>query len=406
MRYLSLFVFSLTLLFTACTSTQSPRQLPEATYRAVLQAQDQQEIPFVFRVTSPASLEVYNAGELIQVDEISYENDSVHIQMPVFECWINAKIADDGSLNGYYAKAGSTDTVPFTAVQDSVRFPVTEAPKVDVSGSWEVVFSPDAADGGSLAKGIFEQNNGKVSGTFRTTTGDYRYLEGVVDGNTLKLSTFDGAHAFLFTATVSDSTMNGRFYSRNTWQEPFTARRNDAFELPDAESLTALKEGYDRIEFSFPDEKGNLVSLADRQFRNKVVVVQIMGSWCPNCLDETRFFTEYAKAHPDMPVAFVGLAFEYAKTDSAAFHAISRLKERVGVEYPVLLAQYGTTNKDQAQEKLPMLNHIMSFPTSIYIDKQGKVRRIHTGFDGPATGDKYEAFKQEFDRFISKLAAE
>ncbi len=74
--------------------------------------------------------------------------------------------------------------------------------------------------------------------------------------------------------------------------------------------------------------------------------------------------------------------------------------------YPILLAQYGTSNKQKANEKLPMLNHILSYPTTIYIDKAGEVRKIHTGFNGPATGEKFVEFKEEFNKTIKALTSE
>jgi len=103
---------------------------------------------------------------------------------------------------------------------------------------------------------------------------------------------------------------------------------------------------------------------------------------------------------------FVGLAFEYAKTEEKAFQAIKRLQEDAGVNYPILLAQYGTSSKLKANEKLPMLNHVLSYPTTIFIDKEREVRKIHTGFNGPATGEKYHQFTQEFESFIEELLAE
>ena len=176
--------------------------------------------------------------------------------------------------------------------------------------------------------------------------------------------------------------------------------------MPDANALTFLKEGYERLEFSFPDENGKMVSLNDKQFKDKVVIVQLMGSWCPNCLDETKYFTEYYSNNSEKDIAFVALAFEYAKTKSKAFEVIGELKNKIGIEYPILLAQYGTSDKIEAQDKLPMLNHILSYPTSIFIDKKGKVRKIHTGFSGPATGEPYIKFKNEFEAFIEELLVE
>ena len=257
-----------------------------------------------------------------------------------------------------------------------------------------------------MAEGVFNQLDGRVTGTFRTTTGDYRFLEGVQQGDSLKLSTFNGAHAYLFKAKVSDSLIDGVFYSGNHFQAPFSAKRNENFQLPEADGLTYLKEGYDKLEFSFPDADGKMVSLEDEQFKNQVVVVQIMGTWCPNCLDETKFLVEYLEENKSKDVSVVALAFEYVKTPEAAFKAINRLKDRIGVEYPILLAQYASSDKSLAQDKLPMLNHILSYPTTIILDRKGAVRKIHTGFNGPATGNNYLSFKKDFYSFIDELLAE
>ena len=214
------------------------------------------------------------------------------------------------------------------------------------------------------------KNKNKVTGTFRTTTGDYRYLEGIINGDSLKLSTFDGAHAFLFTAKVTDSTMIGNFYSGDHWKEPFFAKFNNSYKLPDENTLTSLNDGYDDFNFSFPDETGRLISYSDERFKNKVTVVQIMGTWCPNCLDESKYYVEYLKNNPNKNIEFVALAFETDKSTKKAFEKINRLKNRLKISYPILLAQYGGTNKQEAAKKLPMLNHILSYPTTIFIDKK------------------------------------
>jgi thiol-disulfide isomerase/thioredoxin len=222
----------------------------------------------------------------------------------------------------------------------------------------------------------------------------------------MKFSVFDGAHAFLFSGKIAGDNMKGAFYSGNHYKSLFKGVRNADYELPDEDTLTFLNEGYDTLEFSFPDMEGNQVSLSDDQFQDKVVIVQIMGSWCPNCLDESKYYSQYFKENSNEGLEFLTLAFEYAKTPEKAIASLKRLKERVGIEYPILLAQYGTSDKKEAQKKLPMLNHVLSYPTTIFIDKKGKVRKIHTGFNGPATGDKYVEFKTEFERFVGELLAE
>jgi len=398
------YLFVLALL-VSCSKEIKP-ELKSGMYRASLEALDGEVIPFNFKVISKDSLEVYNAEEVIVVDEIRYENDSVYIQMPVFESYLSAKISDSNTLKGFYVKPNLGRTVPFYAEMNETRFNQTQDADFNVSGNWEAVFSPHNEAESSVAKGIFKQQGNAVTGTFRTTTGDYRFLDGSMNGNVLKLSAFDGSHAFLFVATVGDSTMQGTFYSGNHFKEPFVAKRNEGFELPDADSLTFLKEGYDKLDFSFPDSEGNMVSIEDERFKNKVVLVQLMGTWCPNCLDETKFLSDYYKENKEKDLEFVALAFEYAKTDSLAFVAINRLKSKTGLEYPVLLAQSGSSSKGKAQEKLPMLNHVWSYPTTIFIDKEGKVRKIHTGFNGPATGEKFTEFKTEFQSFMNTLLEE
>lgn len=382
--------------------------LKSGIWRAQLTTLDNQQLPFNFAITRDArdyKMEIFNAQEVVVVDEIVINGDSIQIKMPVFEGYISGTF-NDSVISGSFIKESLDRIVPFKArFGDSTRFNTKKDPEENISGIWEAIFSADTEDEYE-AKGIFTQQNNIVSGTFRTTTGDYRYLEGGISGDSLLLSTFDGAHAFLFKAKVNDSSLTGMFYSGNHFKEPFFATRNEGFELPDETSLTFLNQGYEKIDFSFPDTSGNIVSLKDERYNNKVVVIQIMGTWCPNCLDETKFLSQYLEANQNSDVEVLALAFEYAKTKELAYKAINRLVDRIEVKYPILLAQYGSSSKTKANEKLPMLNHVLSYPTTIFIDKKGKVRKIHTGFNGPATGVKYTEFKEEFHAFVELLAKE
>ena len=395
-------------LISSCDNSKAPK-LSEGIWLAELEVQDNEILPFNFELKKNDSgrffIEIQNAAEVIKVEEVTIKNDSIVIRTPVFEGYLAGKFTET-SIQGEFIKESLDRIVPFKAIfGKEERFSAENQPQVNVSGIWETEFSPNTEDS-YLGKGIFTQHGNKVTGTFRTTTGDYRYLDGIMDGDIMKVSAFDGAHAFLFTAKVTDSSLTGTFYSGNHFQEPFIAKRNENIELADADSLTYLKKGYDKFAFSFPDNEGTLISLDDARFKDKAVIVQIMGTWCPNCLDETKFLVNYQKENTELDVEIVALAFEYAKTKERAFKSINRLKTAIGVDYPILLAQFGTSNKSKAQEKLPMLNHVLSYPTTIFIDKKGVVRKIHTGFNGPATADKYEVSKEEFDVFVKALANE
>lgn len=407
MRF-GLAILSALLLIVGCKEKEQTNNLSEGIWLVELNVMDNQELPFNLTVAKKDDgsykMQIYNAEEVIDVDEIEIKGDSIRMQTPVFEGYLAGTFTKN-KIQGQFIKESLDRIVPFTAVYGiEDRFPAKlHKTERNVTGIWETYFSPDLEEE-YVGKGIFLQEDSKVTGTFRTTTGDYRFLEGILDGDSLKLSSFDGAHAFLFTAKVTDSSMNGNFYSGNHFKEPFVANRNDGFELPNPDSLTFLNEGYDKLAFSFPDSDGNMISLSDKKYQNKVIIVQLMGTWCPNCLDETKFLVDYLKQ--DSNVEVIGLAFESAKNKEIAFKAINRLKERVAVNYPILLAQYGSYDKKKAQEKLPMLNHVLSYPTTIFIDKNGDVRKIHTGFNGPATGEKYVEFKKDFNALITQLSNE
>lgn len=397
------------LLVVSCKKQNQVKNLAEGPWRVELEVMDNQLLPFNLNLEKDEkgiyTMKIFNADEVIEVDEITIFGDSIIMQTPVFEGYL-AGTFDDTMITGSFVKESLDRVVPFTATYgEEERFTTKKPSDQNVSGIWETNFSPNTDDS-YMGKGIFIQEENKVSGTFRTTTGDYRFLDGVVEGDSLKLSAFDGAHAFLFTAKVTDSSMNGMFYSGNHFKEPFVARRNENFDLPSPDSLTFINEGYDKLAFTFPNLNNTNVSLADERFKDKVVIVQLMGTWCPNCLDESKFLVNYLAENPNKDVEVIGLAFESARTKEKAFMAIKRLKDRIGVNYPILLGQYGSYDKKEAQKKLPMLNHVLSYPTTIFLDKNGDIRKIHTGFNGPATGDKFLEFKADFDDFVNQLLRE
>ncbi len=407
MKYAFTFLVVVSLL--GCKNKQAvetpQKSLKTGQWRATLDLQDGQLLPFNFEVNDNNTWTVFNAEERITVNDITTSGDSITINFSVFEGYIKG-VFDSTSITAKFIKPSLNRIVNFNATYgEQDRFEIEDEASINMTGNWKVTFSPNTSEE-YPALGIFNQVGNILTGTFRTTTGDYRYLEGVVYGNMFELSTFDGAHAFLFKGSVDEDGLKGTFYSGNHFQEPFTGIRDQNYELPDANNLTYIKEGYDGLEFTFPDSSGNMISLNDDNLQNKVRVVQIMGTWCPNCLDETRYYVEYYNNHKAEDLEFIALAFEYASTKEKAFKSIERLKESANVPYPILLAQYGSADKKTSQEKLPMLNHILSYPTTIFIDKKGDVRKIHTGFNGPATGEKYVNFKAEFEDFVDQLLKE
>ncbi|SDM17592.1 Peroxiredoxin [Daejeonella rubra] len=398
--------------FSSCKGT-SDDGLKEGIWRATLKTGSGAEIPFNFEVTDSADqkfLDIVNGKERFRVNEISTISDSLIIQMPLFDSEIRAKFKNE-TLSGRWIKhyGDSDEVLQFDARQgDSWRFfKVNSESNTGISGRWSVTFNNIDKKSSYAAVGEFSQENGRVFGTFLTATGDYRFLEGTVSDNKLYLSCFDGSHAYLFTGKLmNDSTItDGKFYSGFSSIETWTANKDANAILPDAYSLTDLKDGYDKIDFSFPGLDGEKVSLSDEKFKNKIVLVQFFGSWCPNCMDETVYLTSFHKKYQKKGIEVVALAYERSKDFERSRKNISRLRDRFSVPYDMLITGF-TNDKVEVSKSLPMLKEFIAFPTLMIIDKNGKIRKIHTGFSGPGTGSHYADFVKEFEKTIDDLLAE
>lgn len=371
------------------------------------------ELPFNFEVIyddpNTFHFEIINGTERIRVDDIIYGHnretgaDTIRIEFPVYDSYITAFYEED-VIEGHWVVNNREDyKIPFVAFHGkNHRFTeLTKEPIMDVSGQWKVMFEVES-ENPYPAIGEFKQEGNYLSGTFRTETGDYRFLEGTVQADKVYLSCFDGSHAFLFEAKIlPNQKMIGSFRSGSHYKTLWEAEKDDDFELISADSLTYLKEGYEAFDFNFKNADGKEVKLED--YGNQVKLVQIFGTWCPNCRDETTFLVDYLQKNPSEDLAVIGLAFERHRDQEKAYAALRRYKEQMNTSYELLLAGY--SDKIEAAESLPMLNAVISYPTLIFIDRNNQVRRIHTGFSGPATS-KYEDFVNDFEEFTKMLLEE
>ncbi|PHQ79635.1 MAG: hypothetical protein COB69_07505 [Phycisphaera sp.] len=272
------------------------------------------------------------------------------------------------------------------------------ATKADFVGRWRAEFSSSKEP----AIAVFDvDDDGFATGTFMTTTGDYRYLAGRVDGDLLRLSVFDGAHSFLFHAKMlPDGSIAGDFWSGNWWHETWTATRDDDFQLPDAFAGTSWVEGetIDDLVFSDLDGKPQSVTeLLDKQ-GGSIRVLEIFGTWCPNCTDAARDLKTLQEKYGDRGFTVLGLAFEHTDDMQRSTRMVRAYKERYGLDWPVLVA--GLSSKKKASLVLPFLDGVRTFPTLIFLNEHNEPLAIHAGYTGSATGDAYEDMIQKFTSII------
>lgn len=402
------------------TATQPARPLPEVTvpsidgeWRAVLESPGG-ELPFGLRIEeagSPPAVAI-NGDEQVPFTSVRVVDGRVMLEIAGYDSRIVAQVSSDGrTMTGEWSKTApeGVSRLPFRAALGYAhRFAPGEVsePGGTVDGDWRVVFTEDDATT-FPARAVLEQDGTAVRGTFLTETGDYRYLDGQLRSGRLSLSCFDGGHAFLFTATLADDALTGDFWSRDTYHATWTATRlpkGAADGLGDPFELVRLTNDQGRLEFAFPDPDGEVLSSSDPRFDGKVVLVDIFGTWCPNCNDQAPLLAKWHRTYGERGLELVGLAYEFTGNAKRDGEMIRRYAQRHGIEFPILLA--GISDKAAASKTLPDLSAVKAYPTTVLVGRDGKVRKIYSGFAGPATGDRHTELVRDLEREIEALLAE
>jgi len=396
-----------TLLLGTTTLFAQQISLKNGGYEAHLQLNQATVLPVRLSVESQQKqkiLVIHNAEERIELHLKKQEGDTLIIPFPNFDSELRVVASKKRRLRGFWVNYNKTSNyrIPFEAVMVK-ETPAHDTPSTNLTGNWESYFSPGTEDQ-EAAVGIFKQTEGIVTGTFLTETGDYRFLEGVVEGSKFYVSCFDGSHAFLMTGSVSGEAITGTFYSGKHYQTPWKGTRNETFKLSNPDSLTFLKEEKSLVHFTLKDLSGKDYVFPNAATEGKVVIIQIMGTWCPNCMDETKYYKELYAAYHEKGLEIISIGYETADSFEEQAAKIQRLKERHQLSFTFLVG--GKANKGTASEQFAMLNEVISFPTTIFIGKDGSVKRIHTGFNGPGTGTYYTEYVEKTNALIAAMLAE
>ena len=246
-----------------------------------------------------------------------------------------------------------------------------------------------------VAKGLFEQDaSGVVTGTLEVPSqyGDVRFLAGNLRGTRLYLSTFDGQHAFRLAGEIKpDGTMEGEWVTSYSWEE-FVAERDDDFELPDPLGRIAFKPGETRLDTA---------ALQNEKYTGKPVILEIFGTWCPNCNDHAPLLVELYEKHRASGLEILGLAFEYSDNQEYKERRVQEFKDRHGIEWDIVLAD--GTLENLAVDGLSELGPIEGVPVTVFLNRDGTVHAIYGGFSGPATGDAHQEAIAQFEKLTAEI---
>jgi thiol-disulfide isomerase/thioredoxin len=344
--------------------------------------------------------ELCNGHRCQPLSAVRTAGDSVVLEIADYAATITAVQRGD-SLVGAYRNIGNRGprVIPFRAARGGWR----AAPAPDRwLGRWDVTYF---GDWGTSPR-VFELRNGPAGfeGTIISNSGDYGHFAGRVRGDSFALAHFDGSFVYMLTGRFAGDSLRGLFHAGLRTQTPWVAVRSTGKpHLKPPTEVTAADTSAP-FRFSFPDLDGRTVTERDPRFRGKVVLVDVFGTWCPTCHDAAPVLARLWRKYHARGLEIVGLAYEVTGDSAVDGRQLRRYREKFDLPFPILLA--GVNDTEAAAASLPQLEGFTAFPTTIFLGRNGRVRRVHAGFYGPATGAQHERLVAEFEREIERLLEE
>ncbi len=343
---------------------------------------------------------ICNAGSCESLSGVRQAGDSVRLEMADYAAAIDASCIGD-SLAGFYRNVGNRGprVIPFHASRgawDAVQVPA------GLAGRWDATFI--SGERSSPRVLLFERGPHGFQGTVISNTGDYGRFQGWVDGDSVSMSHFDGSFVYLVTAHLNGDTLRGTFHAGLSTQTPFTAVRSTG--RPHLRGPTSLTQADTAapFHFAFPDLDGRIVRNDDPRFRGKVVLIDIFGTWCPTCQEAAPELVRLWRDYHERGLAIVGIAYEVSGDTAVDAALVRRYRARHNIPFPLLLG--GTNTVEATAATLPQLTGFTSYPTSIFLGRDGRVRRIHAGFYGASTGAMHQQQVAAFRAYIEQLLGE
>ena len=360
------------------------------------------EIPFRFEIAGNGS-DVkgwfFNGEEKVESTGGKFDNGSLVLNFDHYATSLEATLVN-GRLHGIYNRA--TGYYPFYARKFAppAAYP-NEVPSID--GLWTIGLNSDKGE--SAWRFIVRQSGAEVTAAILRVDGDTGALSGTYRNGKFIVSHFSGARPLVLELTpLKDGTLE---ILRNRTAKMVAVKASEARlkgvpEPTDPSRHSSVKDPTEPFKFSFPDINGKILSNTDPRFRNKVVIVSISGSWCPNCHDEAPFLAELYKKYRDKGLEIVSLSFEEEAQKAKGYPRLLAFNKRYGIEYPVVLAG----EQADLAEKVPQIHNLNSFPTTIFVGRDGLVRGVHAGFAGAVSGVFHESGKEEIIATVERLLAE
>lgn len=286
--------------------------------------------------------------------------------------------------------AGAEDAA---AEASSLKLPV---------GNYAVHFQDEDRPGQTLAK--FWESGRSIHGTFIAPDGDYGLLVGKPAGSRIQMERFTGWQAIVIMLEPAGETWSGQFFAAsNDKPRSFVLQpRGDLTTNPKIGPTTTIKNPAAPFSFSGLSVSGETVRSTDNRFKGKALIVDIMGTWCHNCLDAAPVLQKLQDDFGKDRLEVVGLSFEISDDPELGRKNLKLYKDRFGLTYTLLFC--GGLDDANVEKRLhSQLHNFFAYPTTLFIRPNGTVKAIHSGFRGPGTGEEFQLQVQEFRELTEQL---
>lgn len=339
------------------------------------------------------------AGERTPIPEIRRWGDSLSLNFSEYGAQMIGRLGADRFAGQYYRLWEDTTSFPFVLFrrpEEPVMTPVDSA----VAGTYRFILGTgDGADDSSVA--TLSIDGTRISGTVIHPSGDYGLLEGYQSGESIRLFRFTGWQALYFELTPSEIGYRGRFHVRADPPREVALVRTSA-DAREVDRVTRLRDPESPFLFSGVTADGAILTSQDAQFLGRPMIIDIMGTWCHNCLDAAPLLQKAYAGYTDDSLQVVSLSFEVHDDPVQGLKNLELFRSRYGIEYPVLFC--GSLASDNIEARLgTQFDDFFSYPTTLFVDRSGKVVEIHTGFNGPGTGARWQEQQDEFELAIHRI---
>lgn len=396
-------LFAVFLLFQLGCSKKMDK-LENGYWRLTIKGQEI-EIPAIIEVVDENNIFLHRGQDKFRLDKLQNDSQSLmSLGMHIYDSQLSINEIQKDFAKGEWVRNDKNPVQKYSITLERNKTQLFDtkhnSTKHSLDGKWRWTFEP-GTEKESVVLAIFQQDKNQVVGSVATPTGDYGYSMGYISENEFKLSTFDGVFAFIIQGKFdqNQTSISGELISLSG-KRSFTAIKDDLFKLPDPTEPTKVTRGQN-INFALPSvATGKVVTLSDSRYKDKAVILQIYGSWCPNCLDEVRFLSKWYNENKDSGVEVIALAFEKAISVERAKANILKSIATYSIQYEFLLASFDSSIKP---DKILPIENFISYPTTLFLNKKHEVVKIHAGFSGPATGGEYDQFLNFFITTVEQI---